>query len=76
MRLDRIAYRRPSAVGFNEADLLGRDASIFAGVLHQSRLRLRAGQRDAVGVSILIDRRPQNHPLNRIAIRDRAAKVA
>ena len=74
MRLDRIAHRRPSAVGFDEADLFGRDSSIPAGVPHQSRLRLRAGQRDAVGVSILIDRRPQNHALNRIAIRDRLRK--
>ena len=74
MRFDRIAHRRPSAVGFDEADRLGRDSSIPAGISHQSRLRLRAGQRDAVGVSILIDRRPQNHALNRIAILDRPRK--
>src|ERR1700692_2715708 len=71
MRLDRIANRRPSAVGFDESDRLGRDSSIPAGISHEWRLRLRAGQRDAVGMSILIDRRPQNHALNRIAVRDR-----
>src|SRR6267142_5191559 len=74
MRFDRIAHRRPSTVGFDEPDLLRRDPSIPAGILHQSRLRLRAGQRDAVGVSILIDRRAQNHALNRIAILDRPRK--
>ena len=74
MRLDRIAHRRAGAVGFDEADLFGRDSRIRAGVSHQSRLRLRARQRDAVGVSVLIDRRPQNHALNRIAIRDRLRK--
>ena len=74
MRFDRIANRCPSAVGFDESDLLGRDPGIPAGILHQSCLRLRAGQRDAVGVSILIDRRPQNYALNRIAIRDRPRK--
>jgi hypothetical protein len=62
MRLDRIANRRPSAVRFDEADRLGRDSSIPAGISHESRLRLRAGQRDAVGVSILIDRRPKITP--------------
>src|SRR5882762_6057115 len=71
MRFDRIAHCRPSTVGFDEPDLLRCDPSIPAGILHQSRLRLRARQRDAVGVSILIDRSPQNHALNRIAIRDR-----
>src|SRR6267378_252962 len=74
MRFDWITHRRPSAVGFDEADRLGRDSSIPAGISHESRLRLRAGQRDAVGVSILIDRRPQNHALNRIAVRDRPRK--
>ena len=76
MRFDRIAHRRAGAVGFDKADLLRRNSCIPAGVLHQSRLRLRAGQRDAVGVSVLIDRRPQDHALDRIAIRDRSARVA
>src|ERR1700730_2767214 len=70
IRFDRIPHRRPSAVGFDEADRLWRDSSIPAGISRQSRLRLWAGQRDSVGVSILIDRRPQNHALNRIAILD------
>ena len=74
MRLNRISHRRASTVGFDEANLFGRNPSILASVLHQSCLRLRARQRDTVGVSILIDRRPQNHALNRIAIRDRPRK--
>src|SRR5439155_17212570 len=74
MRLDRIPHRRPSTVGFDEADCLGRDSSIPAGISHQLRLRLRAGQRDAIGVSILIDRRSQNNALNRIAVLDRPRK--
>ena len=74
MRFDRIAYSRPGAVGLNKADLLRSNPCIFAGVLHKARLRLRTWQRDAVGVSILIDRRPQDHPLDRIAIRNRSRK--
>src|SRR4029434_2559244 len=71
---DRIAHRRPSAVGFNKPDLLLCDTGISAGSVYQSRLRLRARQPDAVGVSILIDRCPQNHAVNRIAILERARK--
>src|SRR5260370_12071381 len=74
MRFDRIAHRRPSTVGFDESGRLGRDSSIPAGISHQSRLRLRAGQKEAVGVSIWIDRRPKNHALNRIAILDGSRK--
>ena len=76
VRFDRIAYRRAGAVGFNKADLLRRDAGIFAGVLHKPRLRFGARQRDAVGMSVLIDRRAQDHSLDRVAIRNRSAKVA
>src|SRR4029077_2989967 len=71
---DRIAHRRPSAVGFNKPDLLRCDPGIPAGILYQSRLRFRAGQPDAIGVSILIDRCPQNHAVNRIAILERPRK--
>ena len=63
MRLNRISHRRASSVGFDEANLFGRNPRIRASVLHQSCLRLRAGQRDTVGVSILIERRPQESRL-------------
>src|SRR5260370_12637962 len=74
VRFDRIPNCCPSAVGFNESDLLGRDPGIPASILHQSCLRLRARKRNTVGVSILIDRSPQNHALNWIAIRNRPRK--
>src|SRR4029077_6685782 len=74
MRFDRIAHRRSSAVGLNEADRLRHDSSIHAGISHHPRLRLRAAQRDTACGSILIDRRPQNHALNRIAILERSRK--
>src|SRR6266404_5396047 len=57
VRFNRITNRRSSAVRFDKANLLWRDPGIPAGILHQSCLRLRAGKHDAVGVSVLIDRR-------------------
>src|SRR4029453_5001299 len=54
MRLDRIAHPCPSSVRFDESNFLRRDSRVFARILHQSRLSLRAGQRDAVRMSVLI----------------------
>ena len=55
VRFDRIADRRAGAVRFDKTDLLRRDARIGARVANESRLRFRAGERDAVGVPVLID---------------------
>ena len=76
VRLDRIAHRSAGAVGFDKADLFWRNSRIRAGFPHQAGLCLRARQRNAVGVPVLIDRRAENDAMDRVAIRDRLGKAA
>ena len=71
VRLDRIADRGAGAVRFDKSDLRRRDSGVLAGVAHQPRLRLGARERDAVGVAVLIHRRADDHPVDRVAVRDR-----
>ena len=57
-------------MGFDKADLLRCNSRIRARFPHQARLRRRVRQRNAVGMSVLIDCRAENDALDRVAIRD------
>ncbi len=70
-RFNRITHRRAGAVGLDEADLPRIDARIRAGIPHQLRLRFRAGQRNTVGVAVLIQRGSDDHGVDRVAVRQR-----
>ena len=69
--LDRIAHRGARAVRFDKPNPRRRDARVHAGVAHEPRLRLRARERDAVGVAVLVQRRADDHAVDRVAVRDR-----
>ena len=74
VRFDRIADRRARAVRFHKPDLGWQYAGILARILDETSLRLRAGQRNTVGVAVLIHGCPEDHALNGIAVLDRAGK--
>ena len=52
----------------------GFDAGVGASVAHETRLRIWTGQHHAVGVSVLIERRPGDDALDGIAVLDRLRK--
>ena len=72
--LDGIAHRRARAVGFDEADFRWFDSRIGTSVAHQLGLGLGAREGNSVGMAVLVERRAENHALDRIAIRDGLGK--
>jgi len=74
VRFDGIADRSACPMRFNKSDLGWRNSGILARILDEASLRLRAGQRNAVGVAVLIHGRAHDHALNGIAVFDRAGE--
>src|SRR5882724_4553154 len=68
---DRIAHGGARAVRFDKPNSRRRDTRVYAGVADEPRLRLRARERDAVGVAVLVQSRADDYAVDRVAIGDR-----
>jgi len=74
VRFDGIAHRGAGAVGLDVADLRRVDSGIHAGIAHEPRLGVRARQRNAIGVAILVEGRADDHRVDGIAVGNRVRK--
>ena len=74
MSLNRIAHRCTRSMGFHKPNLQWRNPRVQTRLLHQTRLRLRTRQRNPIRMPVLIQGRPNNHPMNRIPISNRLRK--
>src|SRR4029077_11220318 len=59
----------------NKSVLRRSPAGVLASILNETRLCFGARQRDTVCVPVLIHRRTQDQPLNRVAIFDRLGQA-
>ena len=66
--LDGVAHRRARAVCFDEIHIRRRDTRIRTSVADQLCLSLSAWEGNPVRVAILIERRAEDHTLDRVAI--------
>ena len=74
MGFDGVAHRSAGAVRFDVTDVRGVDAGIHARIADKPGLGVRAGQRNAVGVAVLIERRADDHRVNRVAVGNRGGE--
>ena len=70
VRLDGVAHRGARAVRLDITDIGRVDAGDDAGFFDQPRLSLLPGQRNAVGVTVLVCRRGADHRVDRITVGD------
>ena len=75
MRFNRVADGSTGTVRLDEPDFLRRNTGVSARIPDQPSLGFRARQRDPIRVTVLIQRRADDHALDRIAVGDGLGKT-